>query len=329
MPAAKDAPGKKTARKRTPRRKAGSFGLGAPDVTTEAPPAEIEQLARDVEADGGRVIGRYREPYGGRWLLLCALPIERVSPTPYQRDLSETHVARLATAVEKVGSFLDPIVVVRGTEGGEPKYFTPNGHHRLGAMRKLGARSIVALLVPDKELEYQILALNTEKAHNLREKSSEVLRMARGLADLGGVTEAQYAFQFEEAPLLVLGVCYEQRPRFSGSAYHPILRRTCSEFLDRPLKQALHEREAQAKRLLALDDRVAEIVKALKERGMESPYLKTFVVARLNPLRFKKSPTADFDETFEKMEASAKKFDAGSIKREDIARAPPIPDGGE
>ncbi len=329
MPASRGTEGKRPARKRTPRRQAATFGLGAADVVAEAPTPEVEKLAREVEGDGGRVIGRYREPYGSRWLLLCALPIERVSPTPYQRDLSDTHVARLATAVEKVGSFLDPIVVVRGAVDGEAKYFTPNGHHRLGAMRKLGARSIVALLVPDEALEYQILALNTEKAHNLREKSSEVLRMARGLADVGGASEADYAFQFEEPPLLVLGICYEQRPRFSGSAYHPILRRTCSEFVDLPLREALEAREAQAARLLALDDRVAEIVEALRERGMDSPYLKVFVVARLNPLRFKKSPAADFDETFEKMEASAKKLDPGSIKREDIARAPPIPDGGE
>ncbi|MHB8419647.1 MAG: ParB/RepB/Spo0J family partition protein [Myxococcales bacterium] len=329
MPASKDSGGKKAKRKRTPRRKAATFGLSAADVVGEAPPAEIEGLAREVEGDGGHLIGRYREPYGGSWLLLCALPIERVSPTPYQRDLSETHVGRLATAVEKVGTFLDPIVVVRRKQDGQGMYFTPNGHHRLGAMRKLGARSIVALLVPDERLEYQILALNTEKAHNLREKSSEVLRMARGLAAVGGASEADYAFQFEEPPLIVLGLCYEQRPRFSGSAYHPILKRTCGEFLDRPLAQALHVREGQAARLLALDDRVAEIVKALRERGLDSPYLKVFVVARLNPLRFKRAATADFDETIDKMEASAGKLDAGSIRREDIARAPPIPDGGD
>jgi ParB family chromosome partitioning protein len=315
----------KTTRKRRTKRAAASFGLGAIEVATSPIPPEIDALARTVEGDGGTVIGRYREPYGGRWLLFCALPIERVAATPYQRDLSDTHVGKLANAIEKVGSFLDPIVAVR-KEGGQDgvRYFTPNGHHRLGAMRKLGAKSIVLLLVPETALEYQILALNTEKAHNLREKSSEVIRMARSLADIGSESESAYAFQFEEASLLVLGLCYEQRPRFSGSAYQSILKKICGVFLDEPLRASLRVREKQATRILALDDRIAEIVAALKARGMDSPYLKVFVVARLNPLRFKKGATADFDETLEKMRASADKFDAGSIKKEDIARAPPI-----
>jgi ParB family transcriptional regulator, chromosome partitioning protein len=330
MPAAakKQAANGKTPRKRRTKRQAASFGLGAIEVGASPVPPEIEALAQAVAGDGGTVIGRYREPYGGRWLLFCALPIERVAATPYQRDLSDTHVGKLANAIEKVGSFLDPIVAVRkegaSTDGDGVRYFTPNGHHRLGAMRKLGAKSIVLLLVPETALEYQILALNTEKAHNLREKSSEVIRMARSLADLGSESEKAYAFQFEEPSLLVLGLCYEQRPRFSGSAYQSILKKICGTFLEEPLRASLKVREKQASRFLELDDRIAKIVEALKARGMESPYLKMFVVARLNPLRFKKGATADFDETLEKMRASADKFDAGSIKREDIARAPPI-----
>lgn len=214
-------------------------------------------------------------------------------------------------------------------DGGPVRYFTPNGHHRLGAMRKLGARSIVLLLVPETALEYQILALNTEKAHNLREKSAEVIRMARSLAEIGPESEKAYAFQFEEPSFLVLGLCYEQRPRFSGSAYQPILKKICGEFQAEPLRVSLEVRERQASRILELDDRIARIVEALKARGLDSPYLKIFVVARLNPLRFKKGATADFDETLEKMRSSAEKFDPGSIKREDIARAPPIPEGGD
>jgi ParB family chromosome partitioning protein len=37
-------------------------------------------------------------------------------------------------------------------------------------MRRLGARSIAALVVPNREVAWQILALNTEKAHNLKER---------------------------------------------------------------------------------------------------------------------------------------------------------------
>ncbi len=42
----------------------------------------------------------------------------------------------------------------------------------------------ITLLVPEREVAYQILALNIEKAHNLRERALEVARkeiMARGL----------------------------------------------------------------------------------------------------------------------------------------------------
>ena len=50
-------------------------------------------------------------------------------------------------------------------------------------MRKLGAKSVIALVVPDPEVAFKILALNTEKAHNLKEKSLETIRMLRALAD--------------------------------------------------------------------------------------------------------------------------------------------------
>ncbi len=324
------APSKKAPiRKRRTRREARTFGLSAPEVASGDAPAEVAEQGRAVEADGGRVLATYREPYGGRWLILCALPIEAVAATPYQRDLSEAHVGRLGVAIEKIGAFLDPVVVVRNPSGEGARYFTPNGHHRLAAMRKLGARSIVALFDPDPRLEYQILALNTEKAHNLRERAAEVLRMARGLAALAPATEADFAFQFEQPSLIVLGGCYERRPRFSGSAYHPILKRTCAEFWDRPLKDALAARAEQADEVLALDDVVTGLVDALKARGLESPYLRVFVVARLNPLRFARGATADFDATIEKMRAASEKLDPAKIRREDLARAPPVPDSGE
>ena len=38
-------------------------------------------------------------------------------------------------------------------------------------MRRLGAKSITVLVVPEREVAWQILALNTEKAHNIKERS--------------------------------------------------------------------------------------------------------------------------------------------------------------
>jgi ParB family chromosome partitioning protein len=254
-------------------------------------------------------------------VLLVGLPIDRVEPTPYQRDPSDAHVKRLMTVIEKVGRFLDPLVLIRH----EDRYWTPNGNHRLQAMRKLGAKSIIGLLVPDPEVAFKILALNTEKAHNVKEKSLETIRMARALAGTKAGSEAGYAFEFEQAPYLTLGAAYEERRSLSGGAYHPVLRRI-DDFLDEPMAKALKERDRRAAKVLKLDDAVSKVVAALKARGLTSPYLKPFVVARVNPIRFSKSTGFDFDEVMDKMIASATKFNVERVRQEDVAKvggAPP------
>jgi ParB family chromosome partitioning protein len=315
---------KKPAKAATPRRKKGAVsikGLTALEVTGDAAPAEIEALGQAVRESGGGVVGSYRDPAGGHWHLIASLPIDRVEPTPFQRDISKTHVERLGSVIGRMGRFLDPIIAVRTAEG---TYWTPNGHHRLAAMRQLGARSILAVVVPEMSVAYQILAMNTEKGHNLREKSLEVIRMARSLSELDPRPEKDCALEFEEPDYLTLGLAYEKRGRLSGGAYHPVLRRV-ETFLDSPLPEALLIREARADKLLALDDKVAEAVAALKERGFTSPYLKAFVVARLNPLRFRRGATMPVDDALDEMMSAAQKFDAGKVKIGDLASAPPGP----
>jgi ParB family chromosome partitioning protein len=318
-------PEKKAAKKSArPRRKKGAVsikGLTAPEVTRDTPPAEIEGLSQAIRESGGGVVGSYRDPVGGHWHLVASLPIEKVEPTPFQRDISKTHVERLGDVIGRMGRFLDPIIAVRTAEGA---FWTPNGHHRLSAMRKLGARSILAVVVPELSVAYQILAMNTEKGHNLREKSLEVTRMARSLAELDPRPEQDFALEFEEPDYLTLGLAYEKRGRLSGGAYHPVLRRV-EAFLDSPLPEALQIREGRAEKLLALDDRVATAVAALKERGFTSPYLKAFVVARLNPLRFRRGAAMSADEALDAMMAAAAKFDAQKVKVGDLAAAPPGP----
>jgi len=297
-------------------------GLTARQVGQGAPPAPVMRLMEAIEGDGGSVIGAYREPLGGLWQVMAALPIERVEPTPYQRDLSAPHVARLAAAIEKLGRFVDPIIVVR-TE--EAKYWTPNGNHRLAALRGMGARSVVALVVPEPEVAHRILILNTEKAHNVRERALEAIRLAEALALLDDRPEREYATELEEPALLTLGLCYLENGRFSGGAYHPVLRRT-EKFSGARLSKALAERRERAARLLELDGVVAAVVQSLKERGLESPYLKAFVLARINPLRFKRGATADPDDIIAQMLTAAKKFDAGKVRPDQVARTGGAPD---
>ena len=308
---------------RTGKRKGAAplLGLTASETVVGPPPAELAELARAVEECGGGLVGSYRDPVGGHWQLVASLPIDRVEPTPFQRDLSETHVARLADVIGRMGRFLDPLIVVRAPQG---VFWTPNGHHRLAAMRQLGARSVLAVVLPEISVAYQILAMNTEKGHNLREKSLEVVRMARSLAQLEPRPETDYALEFEEADYLTLGLAYEKRGRLSGGAYHPVLKRV-ETFLQSPLPEALQVRSQRADRLLQLDDKVAEAVAALKQRGFTSPYLKAFVVARINPLRFRRGAVMSADAALEAMAEAIQRFDPGKVKVGDLASAPPGP----
>jgi ParB family transcriptional regulator, chromosome partitioning protein len=290
--------------------------LTPPELALAERPPELETLARAVEADGGAVLAAYREPLGGHALLFVALPTDKVERTPFQRDVSDPHVRKLTVAMDKTRRYLDPIVVIREGE----RYLTPNGGHRLTAVQELGARSILALLVPEREVAYQILALNIEKAHNLREKALEVVRMYRDLAGSLDPDETEMALEFEEPALVTLGFAYEERGRLSGGAYAPILRKV-DAFLPEKVSRALEERERRARLVLELDDAVAEAVTRLKEKGFDSPYLKAFVVARINPLRFMKGGAPPLDELFATMTKRARGMDPGKVRKEDVARS--------
>ncbi|MEW5743610.1 MAG: ParB N-terminal domain-containing protein [Myxococcota bacterium] len=309
---------KKTVPKpKKPRRKkveAKSQGLGPAEVAHAT--EEGTKLGGMIVDDGGAVIGSYRDPFGGSGVVLAALPIDLVEPTPYQRDRSETHLKKLASAIERVKRFLDPIIAVRR----DGKYWTPNGNHRLGAAKLLGMKTIVALVLPDEDVAYQILALNTEKAHNLKERSLEVIRMVRGLVGAKAGKESDYIAFLEEPHFATLGAAYEKRPRYSAGAYAPVVKRL-EAFLDEPIDEALAVREARADLLLKWDDAVVKVVNALKAKGLQSPYLKNYVVARVNFLRFKKDTTGlDFDDTVQKMLAATEKIDPAKVNKEDLAK---------
>ena len=325
--------GKKTKKKAgTPRKRrklAGhSTGLLANELSNGAPQTAVGELQQAIDKDRGKVLATYREPFSGHWLVLASLPIDQVEPTPYQRNLSDTHVRKLEGVIAKLGRFLDPIIVVRKeSKDSDTRYWTPNGNHRLSAMKTLGAKCIVALVVPETSAAYQILALNTEKAHNLRERALEVIKMYRELATLDDATEETYALEFEEAALITLGLCYLENGRFSGGAYHPILRRS-DQFIKKPLTSALAIREQRAKALMDLDRTVVEKVEALKAKGLTSPYLKSFVVARINPIRFRPKDAAPlgFDEVMDRMTKAVEKMNVEKIKVEDLAKSGGAPE---
>jgi ParB family chromosome partitioning protein len=210
---------------------------------------------------------------------------------------------------------------------GGGRFWTPNGRHRLAAAKLLGMRAITALVSADEALAYKILALNTEKAHNTKDRSLEVIRMAQALAgERPRAVESEFAAEFEQPAFLTLGLCYQGAPRFAGGAYLSFLRRV-DRFSEKSLPTALRERAGYASRLLEIDARVKEIVAGLQERGFQSPYLRTLVVARINPVRFVKpkkgdtAPPMPIGAALTRMAASARKFDAGSVRERDLALA--------
>ena len=296
------------------------------EIAIEAPTPELADLAAEVEKDGGRVLAFYREPLGGNPLCLVALPVDKIEPTPYQREVSDAHVRRLTVAMDKTKRFLDPLIVVRDDEDEEQRrYLTPNGNHRLTALKELGAKTAIALLVPEKTVAYQILALNIEKAYNLREKAIEVVRLYRELARLGGDKEETYALEFEEPALITLGFCYEKRPRVSGGAYFPVLRKV-DGWNAVKVGSGIAERERRANLVLELDDAVNEAIEKLKAKGFQSPYLRTFVVARVNPLRFMKGSVPPMDELLPGMAKRARGMNPDRIKPQDVARTGGAPE---
>jgi ParB family chromosome partitioning protein len=282
------------------------------------PPKAVASLLEQVDGDGGRVLAVYREPVGGNWQVFCLLPIDRVAPTPYQRDLSPTHAKRLTEVVKKIDRFVDPVVVVSPEPG---VYWTPNGHHRLTALQKLKAELVPAILVPEPEVAFQILALNTEKAHNLKEKSLEVIRMYRGLAEAQPRTgEEDWSFQFEAPHFVTLGLLYEENKRFAGGAFAPILKRV-DKFLKGRLPSTLEERGERAAKVKAADEALGKAVAALKKRGINHPYVKNYVLARTSPLTRARKTLPSFDQTFAKLVAAIEGFDVAKVRYEDVQRA--------
>lgn len=322
---------KKTAKKKAARKKAirgklapskSKRGLKSSEIVIGLDHKEIAPLVEEITAAGGATIGAYAEPLSGRPILIASLPIKAVQPTPFQRDLSPTHTKRLAEKIDEAGSFLDPLIVVRGEDG---HLWTPNGRHRLAAAKVLGLQQITALVSPDEQLAFRILALNTEKAHNVKDRSLEVIRMAQNLADSKPRSkESDYAEQFEQAEFLTLGLIYQQNKRFAGGAYSSFLKKV-DRFSDRTLPVSLRERKDYAARLMEIDNHVKKIIEKLQKKGFKSPYLRNYVVARINPVRWHRakkgdtSPAMPIKSALTRMAASAKKFDIDSVRPGELA----------
>src|SRR5688572_27920934 len=318
---------KRAPAKRRPRKaKAGTRGLTPAETRLEELSGTAREVAERIASVGGHLLGSYSDPLGKQPVLVAILPIDSVEPTPFQRDLSQVHHGKMGDVLDRTGMFIDPIIAVTAPEKG---FWTPNGMHRLMAMRRLSASAITTLVVPMCEIAWQILALNTEKAHNLREKALEVIRSYRGLLDEDGSrAESGFSFYLEEASLVTLGICYERNGKFAGGAYNPVVRRL-ETFSEDPISKAIKRHEKTAELLMDLDARVSEAVKKLKEKGFVSPYLRTFVVARINPLRWIQGEPPPLEEVLKTMRDRAARFNVEKIKQSDLANMGGAPDDSD
>jgi ParB family chromosome partitioning protein len=79
---------------------------------------------------------------------------------------------------------------------------------------------------------------------------------------------------------------------------------------------------------MELDDLVVAKVEALKSKGLSSPYLKSFVVARINPMRFRPKEAAplSFDEVMDRMTKAGAKLNVEKVKMEDLAKSGGAPE---
>jgi ParB family transcriptional regulator, chromosome partitioning protein len=273
------------------------------------PPQAVVELASAIEADGGAALAAYQEPLGSHWQLFAMVPAAKLKPTPFQRDLSPAHLKRLTEVMKKLDRFTEPVLVVR--EDGA--YWTPNGNHRRAAATKLGGGFIPAIVVPESAVAFQILALNTEKAHNLKDKALEVIRMYRAHLERTPQTpEKDFDFEFERAYFATLGILYEKNGRFSGGVYAPLLSRV-DNFLSKRLREAIEEREERAAQV----ERAAEVLASLaargKKRGLTHPYLKNYIVARCNPLTRARKNLPSCRAALNSLIKALEEFDLGAV----------------
>jgi ParB family chromosome partitioning protein len=282
------------------------------------PSPEAVELAAQVERDGGHALAIYQEPVGDHWQIFALLPSDKVEASPYQRDLSPAHAKRLTEAIKKLDRFVDPVAAISPRPG---VYWTPNGNHRRTALKKLKADFVPAVLVLEPEVGYHILPLNTEKAHNLKEKSLEVIRMYRALADeQPSTTEDDWAFQLESAHLITLGLLYEENKRFAGGAFAPILRRV-DTFLKTTLRKGLGERQERAELVRAADETLATVVARVKKRGINHPSVQNYLLARTTPLTRARKTLPSFDQTFKKLRENLQAFDVSKVRYDEIQRS--------
>jgi ParB family chromosome partitioning protein len=217
-------------------------------------------------------IAVFEDPVKKQPLKLVLFRLEEIEVPPFQRDISESLRKQLELAIDKLG-FLTPIVVV--PKGG--KYYVVDGRHRLEAMRSLGAREILAIVVDEKMYHY-ILEFNTEKPPNVKEKAKQAYRLYMDFyrEDPNLIEDELYTY-LKEPMLITFGFAIEEfDKRFPASFYESFVDKV-DDFLRVPLSEGVVERRNRAKALIELNDIVNQ---KYAEFGWENALLKGEIVRK-------------------------------------------------
>ncbi len=277
-----------------------------------------KDIIKEFEAEGIKVLSVYDEPYGGNEQIFAIMPVDLVRSAPFQRDLSSAHVKKLAQSISHIGRFLDPIIVVKSSSG---EYWTPNGHHRLEAAKLLGLKEIPVILILDEAVGRYVLAMNVEKAHTVRDKALEVIKLYEELLkDSPERHEKEYEGVFESGAYPTLGLIYKQEERFHGSAYESILRRI-DNLIDVPLIDAYEIRKKRAAMLKEVDTIVEEIVQRMKEKGVTHPFIRQAIINSASPIKRKRIIEETYDEIMEKFKENLNRISEEDIVKEGVESA--------
>ena len=317
--AAKKRPVTKCGRPRTRRGvKLKPTTLGATDLRLAEPPPEVLALAGPSRPTAARCW----PPTASRWAATrCCSPRCRSTRWSGRRSSATSPTATCAGSRwpwTRPAATSTPSSRCATAAG----YLTPNGGHRLTALKELGAKAVLALRGARRRRSPTRSWPSTSRRPTTSARRR--WRWAGCTATWPGTSdpkETELALEFEEAALVTLGFAYEERPRLSGGAYAPILRKV-DGFLDRKLSAAARRAGAAGRRGAGLRRGGDGGGGPAQGAGASTrPYLKNFVVARVNPLRFMKGGAPPFDELFAPMTRRAAGMDPGKVKSEDVARS--------
>lgn len=242
----------------------------------------------------------FKEPFKGYEASFDEIPTDKLEIVPYQRKPSKAHISNLSRSISKFG-FVVPLVVAKKDEN---TYIVLDGQHRYLASLELGITKIPCIVVPS-ELTTLMLTLNVEKQPTIKEKAYVSLRVYQALLEESPEkmeTDPDILESVEEIYFVTLGLVYDRKDRFAGSAYESIMKK--ADFaLDIPLEDGWKERGRRADVIYEIDSIVTDIVAQLKDMGRWHPFIYKEVVSYVNPIKRKKL-VVDFDEIFGKMKKS-------------------------